>query len=167
MRSVKRILAVLPAFVLLSTCSSPGSNLVINGNYIGTIVTSPRLQIHLTVSGSTITGTATVMQVAPNIWRGDPDYTNHAVFAGTRDGRQVTSLASTESHIQYDLNVSPTDPDWQDADVTLNLAFGASFNNNGGVTGNWQGDSPLIANPMGGTWSAVKESGSSGGIVRP
>jgi len=166
MRRVKRILAVLPALVLLSTCSSPGSSLVINGNYIGTIVSSPRLQLHLTVSGSTITGTATVMEVASNIWQGDPAYAAHVVFAGIRDGRQITSLASTESHIQYDVNVNPDDRNWQDAQATFNLAP-ATFNNNGGVTGNWQGNSPLIANLLGGTWSAVKESASAGGILRP
>ncbi len=167
MRRVMRGIVGLSAIALLTTCSSPGSSLVIDGNYIGTIVSMPRLQIHLTISGSTITGTATVMDSAPYTWRGDPAYTDHVIFAGTRNGRQVTSLASTESHLQYDINLDPNNRNWQAANATFNLAFQASFNNNGGVTGNWQGSTTLSQNALGGTWSAVKESSAAGGIVRP
>ena len=167
MRRVIRSLAALSSIALLATCSSPGSSLKINGDYLGTLQGTPRVQIHLTVSGNTITGTGTLIDVAPHVWRGDPAHAIHVVFAGTRDGRQVTSLASTESHLQFDMNLDENNRDWQDTQATFNLAFQALFNNSGGITGNWQGASFLFGNPLGGTWSVIKEGAAAGGLLRP
>lgn len=166
MRRTFRNAALLSAVVLLGSCSSPGSNVEVEGTYTGTILQSPKIALTLVISGNTITGTGVVQADAAGLWRGDPASTDHITFAGTRSGRQIVTLNSAVSHIQYNTTPFGETPTWVDGGVTMSLARNANVNDNNGITGLWQGSSTAVTNPLGGTWSVVKGGGAAG-LVRP
>jgi hypothetical protein len=166
-RALLRGSAAVVIILGLAACSSgPGQNLEIDGTYQGTLQGTPRTSITLIVRGSSITGTGTVDPAENNnVWRGNPGATDHVTFSGNRNGRRITTLTGV-SQIQRNITPQPgTTPTWVEANPTISLAP-AEFNENGGITGSWQGET-IDQLSVGGSWSAVRTGGASSGITGP
>lgn len=155
------ILTIVLILGLAGCATGPGKNLKLEGSYIGSLTGSPNASLRVEVSGNNISGTGTIIESTPIIWRGkgDPPHIN---ITGVRHNQAIQSMSAT---VALERNTTPLDTfaTWIDESGQLN--FTGEFNNSGAIVGSFGGQS-LTGLSLGGAWRAVKE-GAATGILKP
>lgn len=161
-----RIRFVAASLILLVSagCSTgPGEAFDPSGDYIGSIQGSLIGTLEFTVSGNSISGTATLNDIPTAVLRGIEGMTA-VTLSGTRTGIEINATLFATTNLEWTADNGAT---W--TQIHPPLTFSGAFTNTGAVAGLWVGDFlfPFSTQNIRGNWSGLKQSSSGASPLRP